>query len=279
MSAFFHPYLCGRKATKWLTNMNNYDDYLQHEADYQDLKIRDNPRAHLGKMYSDEASKHRAKCRDEAIGDLFEKKVLDLGCGDGFASMDALRAGAYVTAIDISPESIKHLISIAKKENLDHHLDARVMDAHQLEFEDNTFDIIFGNGILHHLPYLDRAIEELKRVLKETGHAVFLEPLGMNPFINLFRKMTPNCRTKDEKPFTKQELSLIREIFPNAKFSYFEYTTLFTKILLSLKLSALAGKLQKTLIKADEKILKVKNPSKITFAQKMSWMLLIKMEK
>ena len=182
--------------------MNNYNDYLQHEADYQDLKIKDNPRAHLGKMYSDEASKYRAKCRAEAIGDLSEKKVLDLGCGDGFASMDALRGGAYVTAIDISPESIKHLISIAKEENLDHRLDARVMDAHNLEFEDKTFDIIFGNGILHHLPYLDRAIKELKRVLKDDGSAIFMEPLGMNPFINLFRKMTPKCRTKDEKPFT-----------------------------------------------------------------------------
>lgn len=259
--------------------MENYNDYLQKEADYQDLKIHNNPRAHLSKIYNDDASKHRIRCRKEAIGDLQGKRVLDLGCGGGLASMDALRAGAFVTAIDISPASIEYLIDMATKENLHHHLDARVMDAHHLDFEDESFDIVFGNGILHHLPYLERAIGEIKRVLKETGCAVFLEPLGMNPFVNLFRKMTPNCRTTDEKPFTEQELSVIREHFPNAQFSYFECTTLFTKALLLLRLSSLAKMLQKYFVRVDEKLLQVKNPAKITLAQKLSWMILIKMVK
>lgn len=259
--------------------MDNYKDYLQKEADYQDLKIHNNPRAQLNKMYNDEASKYRSKCREEAIGNLQGKRVLDLGCGDGFASMDALRAGACVTAIDISPDSIEYLITMAKKENLNHRLDARVMDAHYLDFENESFDIVFGNGILHHLPYLERAIGEIKRVLKASGYAVFLEPLGMNPFVNLFRKMTPNFRTPDEKPFTKQELSVIRTYFPNAQFTYFECTTLFTKVLLLLRLSSLAQMLQKYFIRVDEKILQVKDATKITIAQKFSWMILIKMVK
>lgn len=259
--------------------MENYNDYLQNEADYQDSKIHHNPRAHLNKLYNDEASKHRSRCRNEAIGDLQGKRVLDLGCGDGFASMDALRAGACVTAIDISPASIEYLITNAKKEGLHHHLDAQVMDAHHLNFENESFDIVFGNGILHHLPHLECAIGEIKRVLKESGYAVFFEPLGMNPFVNLFRKVTPNCRTKDEKPFTKQELSIIRTHFPNTQFSYFECTTLFTKGLLLLRFSFLAQRLQKYFIRVDEKILKVKDIKKITILQKMSWMILIKMVK
>ena len=259
--------------------MENYKDYLKQEADYQDLKIQNDPRAQLNNIYNDDASKYRAKCRDAAIGDLRGKKVLDLGCGDGFASIDALRAGAYVTAIDISPVSIRHLIAKAEKENLDQHLDARIMDAHHLEFEDSSFDIVFGNGILHHLPYLERAIGEIRRVLKVSGHAVFLEPLGMNPFVNLFRKMTPNFRTRDEKPFTMQELSLIRDFFPKAQFTYFEFTTLFTKALILLKLSSLAAMLQKHLIKTDEKLLRVKDTSKTTVFQKLSWTILIKMTK
>lgn len=160
-----------------------------------------------------------------------------------------------------------------------HRLDARVMDAHQLELEDESFDIVFGNGILHHLPHLECAIGEIKRVLKTSGCAVFLEPLGLNPFVNLFRKLTPHCRTSDEKPFTKQELNLIRNLFPNVQFSYFECTTLLAKGALLLNLSALAEKLQKFLINIDKKILKVKDSSKVTFAQKMSWIILIKMIK
>lgn len=259
--------------------MENYNDYLQREADYQDLKINDNPRARLGKMYGDEASKYRSKCRKEAIGNLQGKRVLDLGCGNGFASMQALREGAYVTAIDISPASIEYLIDNAKQEQLDCNLDACVMDAHHLELEDGTFDVVIGNGILHHLPDLEQAIREIKRVLKDSGYAVFVEPLGTNPFINLFRKLTPDCRTTDEKPFTKQELSIVRTHFPNVQFTYFECTTLLTKVLLQLKLSALAQSLQKFFVRVDEKILKVKNNSKMTFAQKMSWMVLMKMVK
>ena len=259
--------------------MENYNDYLQNEANYQDSKIHNNPRAHLNKLYNDKATKHRIICFNNAIGNLKGKRVLDLGCGDGFASIDALRAGAFVTAIDISPASIECLINKAKKEGLHHHLDARVMDAHHLKFRKGSFDIVFGNGILHHLPYLESAIGEIKRVLKNSGCAVFLEPLGMNPFVNLYRKVTPKCRTKDEKPFTKQELSIIKTHFPNAEFSYFECTTLFTKVLLLLRLSFLAQKLQKYFIRIDEKILKVKNNKKITIPQKLSWVILIKMVK
>ena len=193
--------------------------------------------------------------------------------------MEALRAGAYVTAIDISPKSIDYLISLAKKEKLNHRLEARVMDAHQLEFEDESFDIVFGNGILHHLPNLECAVEEIKRVLKMSGHAVFLEPLGMNPLISIFRKSTPNCRTSDEKPFTMKELAIIREKFSNVQFSYFECITLITKILHLLKLSSLAKTLQLFFVKLDKKILKVKDNAKTTFFQKMSWQILIDMTK
>lgn len=84
----------------------------------------------------------------------------------------------------------------------------------------------------------------------------------MNPFVNLYRKVIPKCRTKDEKPFTKQELSIIKILFSNADFSYFECTTLFTKIFLLLRLSFFITKTKKILIRIDEKILKVKNNKK-----------------
>ena len=84
----------------------------------------------------------------------------------------------------------------------------------------------------------------------------------MNPFVNFYRKVIPKCRTKDEKPFTKQEVSIIKILFSNADFSYFECTTLFTKIFLLLRLSFFITKTKKILIRIDEKILKVKNNKK-----------------
>ena len=71
----------------------------------------------------------------------------------------------------------------------------QVMNAEVLEFPDASFDLVFGVAILHHLD-LDTACAEFLRVLRPSGTAVFLEPLGHNPFINLVRWATPAARTK-----------------------------------------------------------------------------------
>ena len=53
--------------------------------------------------------------------------------------------------------------------------------------EKNRFDIIYGTGILHHLN-LKACLDEIERILKPGGKFVFIEPLGTNPVINLYRK-------------------------------------------------------------------------------------------
>ena len=65
------------------------------------------------------------------------------------------------------------------------------------------FDIVYGTGILHHLE-INKCLNEIHRILKPDGNLLFVEPLGTNPLINLYRKFTPNSRSKDEHPFTKK---------------------------------------------------------------------------
>jgi ubiquinone/menaquinone biosynthesis C-methylase UbiE len=64
------------------------------------------------------------------------------------------------------------------------------MNAEATTFPDNSFDLICGSSILHHLN-LDKACAEIRRILRPDGGAVFIEPLGHNPLINMFRKLTP----------------------------------------------------------------------------------------
>ena len=85
----------------------------------------------------------------------------------------------------------------------DKNFNFRVMDAHKLEFEENKFDLVIGNGILHHLDKLE-AINSIYRVLKPGGRLVFKEPLADNPFLKIFRYFTPKARTVDEEPFSKK---------------------------------------------------------------------------
>ena len=62
-------------------------------------------------------------------------------------------------------------------------MSAFIMDCENLGFKDNSFDLIFGRAILHHLN-LEKSSKEISRVLCKNGKAVFIEHLGMNPLIN-----------------------------------------------------------------------------------------------
>ena len=104
-------------------------------------------------------------------------------------------------------------------------IDYFVMDAENTTFEDNTFDIIVGQGIIHHLN-LENIYIETSRILNKNGHAIFMEPLGHNPLINLYRWLTPNIRTPDEHPLKRNDLKLLGKYFSNIKIEYFSLMTL-----------------------------------------------------
>ncbi len=111
------------------------------------------------------------------------------------------------TGIDISEVAVRRGKSLSKP-------GARfaLMDAESLGFRDHSFGVIYGSGVLHHVK-LEMALSELKRVLKPGGSAIFLEPLGHNPFINLFRKLTPSMRSVDEHPLTHVDLDEMERHF------------------------------------------------------------------
>lgn len=112
-----------------------------------------------------------------------------------------------MTGIDISDVAIKRA-----RQNYGEFADFHVMDAHKMEFESNTFDLIVGRAILHHLDW-EIAIREIKRVLKPGGVALFMEPLGDNPVGKIIRKITPLARTLDEQPLSKSQIKFAGRIF------------------------------------------------------------------
>jgi ubiquinone/menaquinone biosynthesis C-methylase UbiE len=95
------------------------------------------------------------------------KKILEVGCGAGSDLIRFAQCDAIVTGIDLSTKSV----SLAKQRFSLYHLAGNIKeaDAEQMPFEDNKFDMVYSNGVLHHTPDTNKAISEIYRVLKPNG--------------------------------------------------------------------------------------------------------------
>ena len=138
------------------------------------------------------------------------KRVLEYGCGEGSLAISVALRGAVVDAIDISPVALDTARATARAQNAP--VRFRLMNAETLDYPDNTFDLICGRSILHHLN-LGRAFREITRTLKPDGKAVFLEPLGHNPLLNLVRRLTPQMRSRDERPLRMTDIRAAHQNF------------------------------------------------------------------
>jgi ubiquinone/menaquinone biosynthesis C-methylase UbiE len=199
-------------------------DRLKNEQDFHDNRFKGtDPRDKVGKYYS--ANKHLDERYIEIVSShCMGKKLLEYGCGSGQGSRRWMELDAEVTGIDISPEGIK-----AAQESIadtGYKAEFYVMNAEDMKFDDDKFDIITGTAIIHHLD-LSNSYKELCRVLKKDGRVVLCEPLGQNPFINLYRALTPHLRTRDEHPLVAKDIELLKEYFYSVETEFFTLFTLF----------------------------------------------------
>jgi len=193
------------------------------------------------------------------------KRVLEYGCATGGTTFTWCRLGAEVVGIDISDEAVRIASENAAKEGLQ--VQFAVMNAEALEFPDNRFDIVVGTGILHHLD-LQKSYAELARVLDTGGFALFIEPMGHNPFINLYRSLTPRMRTEDEHPFKMNDIELARQFFKRVDVEYYNFLSLFTIPFRNWKifptLLSISNKLDRVVFKI------------IPFTKRWAWMVILK---
>ena len=98
---------------------------------------------------------------------------LEIGSGTGYFSLNLLQLGVIesLTATDISPGMLKRLASTAGELGLE--VETVQTEAEVLPFEDESFDLVFGHAVLHHIPDLDKAFAEFRRVLRPGGAIAF----------------------------------------------------------------------------------------------------------
>jgi SAM-dependent methyltransferase len=196
----------------------------EREREFHDAAFAEGRRRKLRPLYGIAAPARALYDRlleEQAPG----SRVLEFGCGQGSSALRLAGRGCDVVAIDISQVAVDDarrgaLAAGASRARFER------MDAEKLAFVEGSFDLVCGTGILHHLD-LAAAVREMDRVLGPQGRAVFLEPLGHNPLVNAFRRLTPKLRTPDEHPLMLADLAMLRRAFPGTRVTYVALLALF----------------------------------------------------
>jgi SAM-dependent methyltransferase len=197
----------------------------EREAGFFDRAFSDQIRSGLWSRYYRVTRSSRQFYRQYLESRCEGAAVLEYGCGvTNHAVFLADRGARSVIGIDISPVAVERGNERIRGDGYDS-VSYRVMDAEDMDFEDDCFDLVCGGAILHHLD-LSRAYSELSRVLTPSGSAIFVEPLGHNPLINLFRNRTPELRTADEHPLLMADLRYAEEFFGTVRARFFHLSGL-----------------------------------------------------
>jgi len=168
----------------------------------------------------------------DLLGDVRDRSVLDYGCGHGMASVVLARRGAWVTGFDLSPWYVAEAQERAQVNGVAELATFIQASAEQLPFRSGSFDFVWGHAILHHLD-LPRAAEELARVLRPGGLAVFCEPWGENPLLEWARRRLPYTgkqRSADEQPLRRRDLTCFRQQFREVSCQPFQLLTMARRV-------------------------------------------------
>jgi SAM-dependent methyltransferase len=97
------------------------------------------------------------------------KRVLEIGVGAGTDFINFAREGALLTGVDLTPAAVDHARRRLRLEGLE--ADVRIADAQALPFEDQSFELVYSWGVIHHAPNPPRIVREVRRLLAPDGEA------------------------------------------------------------------------------------------------------------
>ena len=151
--------------------------------------------------------------------------VLEIGCGMGIDSSELARRGCKVTAVDLTERGI----ALAKKNFERLHLsgELRTANAEALPFGDGSFDAVYSCGVLHHSPDTQRAVDEVRRVLKPGGKAFIMlySKYSLNNFAHWvlrkpfeMSKAKPDADAPVTRRYSERELAHLFRAFQGASF-------------------------------------------------------------
>lgn len=168
------------------------------------------------------------------LGSLRGKNVLDYGCGTGEDTVHFADCGATVHAFDLSSESIAVARRRAELMGFADRCQFDVRAAGSLDYPSQSFDVVAGFAILHHLhTQLPAIFDEIDRLLKPGGAAAFIEPVANSRLLRALRKIipVPTHATPDERQLTYADFASMPKRFRSVQFHHFYNLERLTRIL------------------------------------------------
>lgn len=183
----------------------------------------------------------------EKLGNLKGKRLLDVGCGLGEASVFFAIQGAKVLSTDLSEGMLNATQSLARKYNVG--VDVHKSSAESLLLpESEKFDVIYVGNLFHHVD-IEPTILRLKPHLTKGGTLISWDPVAYNPLINVYRVIATETRTVDEHPLKLSDIRLFKKHFQKVECRWFWFTTLVIFILMA--------------------VVQFKNPNKVRYWKKV----------
>jgi len=184
----------------------------------------------------------------QSFGALDGKRLLDIGCGSGRASLFFASHGARVTSVDLSANAIANLTQFCAARGITN-IDARVLAAMQIDAL-GPFECVFGSMILHHIEPFHEFAAILRRAMTDDGRAFFWENHLALPMMGWFRTHCvgrfgiPRHGDTEEVPFSDAEVDQLRSYFQvNVEYPEMMLFKLFSLYLLGRRLTGVAERL------------------------------------
>jgi SAM-dependent methyltransferase len=234
-----------------------------HDKRFSDISIREKKVGRFYKITQSVTKYYESFLHDNCHNAI----VLEYGCGLwNYTSYLSKNHARKVIGIDISSVAIDMARQQVQEEGIADNISFQVMNAEDLKFDESSIDLICGAGILHHLN-MEKAMNSIIKVLNPKGKAIFVEPLGHNLLINLFRYLTPDVRSEDERPLLDKDLKMLEKYFRKVEIEHFYLTALIASFFVGLPGFNL---LLKMLEFIDRQLFKV------PLLQKQAWVVVIK---
>lgn len=163
--------------------VNPYDERKERIVSYWEKRSQDFLEHKRAELHSSMAERWLYEIKKQLPRDR-TLRILDVGCGAGFFSVLLAKEGYQVTGVDLTPDMVENARILASEEKTA--CEFLVMDAENLRFEDESFDVVISRNLTWTLPDVKRAYREWVRVLKKGGTLLnFDANYGLSDFTDL----------------------------------------------------------------------------------------------